>query len=186
MYQSKKDFPELVLGDKITVQGKISESAGAKRILLENKEAVDILDTGTEPEVKKSSIKNLKQINPGSLVYAEGEITEIKGTYMYIDDGETEIVVDFKKGAAVDKSVLKEGEMAAVTGVLEQTKDGLHIWPRSQDDIIKLQKNEVKPVEPTTSTQVQNSIAEPHKFTLLIILGATLLAVGFFVRMRKS
>jgi len=136
IYQYKKDFPKLNVGDKVEVTGVLAEASGVKRIRVKGKNNIDILSTNNIVSSTEVAPEDLNEDYLGSLVKVAGEITEIKTTFMYIDDGNSESVVYFKQGAKIDKSKFLEGENVEVTGVLEQSKTGLQIWPRSQDDII--------------------------------------------------
>lgn len=142
IFQYKKDFPELAVGDLVEVSGAVSEANGIKRINFKTSRDVDILSTENAVSSTPYNIEELGEDNLGSLARVRGEITEIKTNYMYVDDGEAEIKVYFKKGASIDKSKFKEGDLAEVIGVLEKSAEELQIWPRSDNDIVYIGPSE--------------------------------------------
>jgi len=82
-------------------------------------------------------LANVGESYEGSLLKVNGEITEIKTSYMYVDDGTEEIKVYFKAGAVIKKDVFREGDLVVVTGLLHQTKTEYQLLPRTQNDIMK-------------------------------------------------
>ena len=138
IYQNKKDFPELVVGDEAQISGTVSEANGIKRINIKSKNSVDILSVGRTVTNTELNLDEIDESLAGGLVNFAGEITEIKSNLMYMDNGAGEAVIYFKQGAKINKSRFQEGENARVTGILEQTKSGWQIWPRSNDDLESL------------------------------------------------
>ena len=124
------------------VRGAVSISGNIKRLRLANKKAVDILSTGNTVQPLSVELGELDESPTGNLIKIKGEITEIKSNFMYVDDGTAEAVVYFKAGSAIDKKKILEGEKVEVTGILEQAKTGLQLWPRSNEDIVSLGPSE--------------------------------------------
>jgi len=137
VYMYSKDFPKLEIGDVVEVTGEIAESGNEIRIKL--KEKNDIKKTGHTdlPQGQIVELANVGEIYEGSLLKINGEITEIKTSYMYVDDGTEEIKVYFKAGAGIKKDVFREGDLVVVTGLLHQTKTEYQLLPRTQNDIVK-------------------------------------------------
>jgi len=138
VYQYKKDFPELAVGDMVAVKGILSTASGARRIKLKSLKDVDILSINNVVSSTALATDELSEESLGALVQVTGEITEIKTNYFYIDDGAGEAMVYLKTNAKIDKKKFSEGELVTVTGILEQAKIGLQIWPRGQEDIVSL------------------------------------------------
>lgn len=138
IYQNKKDFPPLQVGDSVQIYGMVSEANGIKRINIKSKNDIDILSIGNKVSSTQLNLDEIEESLSGALVQTEGEITEIKSNFMYLDNGAGEVVVYLKQGAKIDKQAFKEGENVRVVGILEQTKTGWQIWPRSGEDIESL------------------------------------------------
>jgi hypothetical protein len=71
----------------------------------------------------------------GVLVAVNGEIVEVKGQSVYIDDGTEEAVVYLKANTKINTAQFKIGETARITGIVSLTKTGPRILPRGNDDI---------------------------------------------------
>lgn len=180
IYQSKKDFPPLVVGDSAQIYGAISEANGIKRINIKSKDDIDILAIDNVVSSTQLNADEIDESLAGGLVQVEGEITEIKSNFMYLDNGSGEAVVYFKQGAKIDKTKFKEGENARVTGILEQTKTGWQIWPRANDDIESLGPSEdlLKKQAATSGTDTK------EKYLTATAGGVTTLILGFLLRAR--
>jgi DNA/RNA endonuclease YhcR with UshA esterase domain len=183
VYQYKKDFPELAVGDLVEVKGVISIASGVKRIKAAKAGDIDILSTGQNIPAKAVDIGDINEDMAGALVKIAGEITEIKTNYMYIDDGTDEVMIYFKRGAKIDKKKFKEGELAEVTGIVEQAKSNLQLWPRSQEDIIITGASEdlLK-----TQAPVGTSGDTTEKYLTATAGGITTLFLGFLARARGA
>ena len=178
VYQYKKDFPPIKTGDLVLVRGTMSEANSQKRINIKKASDVDILKTEQNISPVVLSVGDLEEQPLGVLVSVEGDITEKKSGYWYVDDGSNEIIVYFKKGAKIKVDNFLEGQKVKVTGVLEQGKAGLQIWPRSQEDlnVIGLAREIQKPVEETGWGTYLSAAAG----------AATTLLLGFLARARGA
>ncbi len=180
IYQSKKDFPPLEIGDLAQVYGSISEANGIKRINVKNQNDIDILSIGHAVSSTELNADEIDDSLAGGLVQTQGEITEIKSNFMYLDNGSGEVVVYFKQGAKIDKTSLQKGANARVTGVLEQTKTGWQIWPRSSADIENLGPSADLLKQQTLS----NAGDTESKYLTATAGGITTLILGFLFRTR--
>lgn len=135
IYQNKKYFPELKIGDEVEVSGAMSEASGQKRVRAGSAKDIKILGAGKIITPIDIGLDELDESLLGGLVKITGDITEIKSNYMYVDNGAGEVEVFFKTGAKIDKVQFKEGDKVEVVGVLENVKNDFQIWPRSPEDI---------------------------------------------------
>lgn len=135
VYNYKKDFPELDIGDYVEVRGEISEAQGVKRIKTKDRSAVDILETEKILAPAAFDIGLIGEEDYGRLASVKGEITEAKSNYLYLDNGAGEIKVYFKSGAKIKKQLLQEGGRAGVVGIVEAARGEIELWPRGQADI---------------------------------------------------
>ncbi len=178
IYQNKKDFPPLAVGDSVEIEGSVSEANGIKRINIKNSQSVDILSISNRVTSTELNMDEIEDSVAGALVWVEGQITEIKSTFMYVDNGEAEIKVYFKQGAKIDKQKFKEGENIKVVGILEQVKGEWQIWPRSNDDLESLGMPESLPGDGVAKTEV--SVSE--KYLIATVSGVVGLVLAFLAR----
>ena len=137
IYMYKKDFPDLSIGDRVEVIGELAESGGEARIKTSEKNDIKKIDHVGEPQARMVEIAEVGEQLEGQFVSVNGEITELKSSYMYVDDGTEEVKVYFKSGAGIKKDVLQEGDIVSVTGLVHQTKSEYQLLPRFQKDIVK-------------------------------------------------
>ncbi|OGH92564.1 MAG: hypothetical protein A2563_02705 [Candidatus Magasanikbacteria bacterium RIFOXYD1_FULL_40_23] len=169
IYQNKKDFPPLAVGDSVEIQGAVSEANGIKRINIKNSQSVDILSIHNRVTSTELNLDEIEESGAGALVWVEGQITEIKSTFMYVDNGVAEIKVYFKQGAKIDKQRLKEGEGVKVVGILENVKDEWQIWPRSNEDLESLGMPDSSQDEETAK-----STTSPGEKYLMVTVGGVI------------
>lgn len=187
VYQSKKDFPELEVGDNVEVFGTLGTAYGEKRLKVRVKTDIDILSTTNVVVPVPLEISEIDASNLGALIKIRGEITEIKSNFMYVDDGAAEVVVYFKKGAQVDKKKFVEGENVEVVGILTRASTGLQIWPRMQSDIVSVGASEYlnKKQELVLADENKSkSVAENYLTTTAG--GITALLLAFLARARGT
>ncbi|MFH1564486.1 MAG: lamin tail domain-containing protein [bacterium] len=191
VYSYKKDFPELSIGDEVEVIGVLSQSGGEDRLKISQKDDIKILgNVGYVPPLKITTDEIGKEIE-GGFVLVEGEIVEITGSSIFIDDGSGEVKIYLKESSGVKKSDLKEGDVVSVAGIVSQTSSGFRLLPRSQDDIKKVDVLGVEFAEGAVGENSSEIIIEPRNSDWLKYvtagLGAVVLILGVVVlRMRKG
>ena len=181
VYQYKKDFPELAIGDVVEVAGIVSNAGGMKRIKTKNSLAIDILETNKSVPPVYVVLSEISEENTGSLVGFTGEITEIKTNYMFVDDGAGEIKVYFKKGAVIDKKIFKEGSGVDIVGVAEIANGEVQIWPRSDNDIM-IGVTTTKSVQGEKIESDNNSKKTAEKYFIVTLGGLSVVILGLFFR----
>ncbi|MFA6427225.1 MAG: lamin tail domain-containing protein [Candidatus Magasanikbacteria bacterium] len=177
VYMYKKDFPKIVVGDKVEVTGELSEASGDLRIKTSTKADIVKIEHAGEPQSKVVEITDIGEPYEGWLVQVNGEITEIKSSYMYVDDGTEEVKVYFKRGAGISKQTLQEGDLVTVNGLVHQTKSGYELLPRSMTDIVKTGVAESF-VQKQEETQKENATDIAEKYLTATAGGLTAIFVG--------
>lgn len=137
IYNYKKDFPALSLGDLVEVEGEVSQSRGEKRIKTANKESIKIIGYQDAPKPKDELCENLSESNIGELISVSGEIVEKKGSSLYLDDGSGEVAVYIKSSTGISVKEISEGDLLSVSGIISQVDGNIRLLPRTSDDIIK-------------------------------------------------
>jgi len=183
VYMYKKDFPDLKVGDRIEISGEISESYGNTRIKLASRDDIKKIDHPGDPEPLVVEVADVQEQMEGWFVQVSGEITEIKGSYMYVDDGTEEVQVYFKRGANINKKIYQVGDIVHVKGLVAQTKAGYQILPRSQSDIEKTGVAEDAVIQIAASEEEgKKEVAE--KYLTATAGGLTSLLFGLFAKAR--
>jgi len=135
IYSYKKDFPQLSIGDEVSVQGIISKIKGETRVKTSVKNDIEILNKGmaVAPQIKEIKEINFQSI--GYLIKISGKVIERTGVNVSVDDGTGEILAYFKKCVNMDLAEIKEGNQIEITGILTQTDKSWRLMPRSADDV---------------------------------------------------
>ena len=185
VYQYKKDFPSLNIGDQVAVRGVESIVSGVNRIKINNKNSVDILATDQEAEPFILNTEELVADSAGALVKINGDVTSIKSNYLYIDDGSGEMVVYFRPAVKIDNQNFKLGDKLEVVGILEQTKNGFRVSPRGNEDIkVVGYSDEVLSQQNQANQTAQNEVK--NKYLTVTAGGVTTLLLGFLARARGA
>lgn len=195
VYNYKKDFPRLSVGDPIAVSGELSQTNGEWR--LKTKEAADMekLEGQEMPEAKTISCAELDETFSGDLIAVTGEIVEKKGSSLFLDDGTDEIKIYLSQYAGINSQNIAEGDLMSVSGLVNSTKSGLRLMPRGPEDIIK--KDAETPAE-SGAGQVLGEVAASDEWAiaardkklelfryLLIIAGAAIAVLaGLLIKLK--
>jgi len=185
VYMYKKDWPILRVGDRVEIKGEISQAYGNTRIKLKEKSDIQIIDHPGDPQPKVAEIAEIGEPLEGYLLTVHGEITERKGSYMYVDDGTEEVKVYFKRGTGINKKIYKVGDLVEVTGLVYQSRSEFRLLPRSVEDITKtgVAENYVMLME-NTEEEGKKEVAE--KYLTATAGGLTSILVGLFAKARGS
>ena len=135
IYFSKKDFPELKIGDEVKVQGKISEKSGEKKINISAQDDITVLGHKDLPQPASLKTGNIKEQFVGQLIRISGQITKSSGSTFHIDDNSGEAKISLQKSADLKKPDWKKKDWVTITGIVGKTSSGLRVLPRYQEDL---------------------------------------------------
>ena len=188
IYSYEVKIPKIELGDKIEIIGRVSEVGGEKRILLDDKEDIRIIDHNNLVASKLISTGDINESTEGYLAMIEGKVSQIKEDVFFLDDGSGEIKVYIKPQANIKKPEIKIGDWMVVVGQVSQTSAGYRILPRFQGDI-KLSRVSGA-VRTSDIFDNQKSLEENKKDNLLLygiigILGLAVLIDWIRIRTKK-
>lgn len=190
IYNYQKKFPDLKLGDYIKVSGilstkeicpeSISCPENSNFYRLKTKEISDIQIISHHnfiplPEIEK--ISNLKWNQIGQLKTISGKITQNKTKEIYLDDGESEMLIEIKEGTQISSKSLSENFSFTLTGILNYNNTQLKLTLINPDYIVPLEekKNETLGVLLTDDFwQIQKRKQQKKLlFYIIIILSGT-------------
>lgn len=189
VYNSKKDFPEFKVGDMIEVTGEVTVAYGETR--LKTNSRADMIVRGQDGEIipQEVEIIAIDKTFEGAFVKVNGEITEVKTNFMYIDDGTSEIKVVLKSGTGIVKDNIFVGKKVSLKGIISAAQGVYQISPRSPEDIEEvtvLQEKSLgeqsileKDMPSTSEAQKQSSAL---KIFLTFLLGIGFLAVAGYMK----
>jgi len=194
IYNYKKDFPSLKIGDYIEVAGELAQTQGEFRIKTKDKTSINFIEHKDSPAALAIKADEVNEENIGQLITITGEITDKKSTSLYVDDGNDEIFIYIKQNTGISTKNLATGQKVSVTGILSKTQTGLRLLPRSQTDIVLIGSTE------ELTPQVLGEVAvarewdlaerdkklELFKYLLIIAGGIIILLSGLFIKAKSK
>lgn len=145
VYNSKKIFPHIEAGNTISVYGKLSETAGEKRIIYYALSDIEIISSEkTTVEPKQISGDQFGEDNEGVYVKLQGQVTKSSGSTFYVDCQGTIVKVTVRKTAQINKPKLRKGDLVEVAGIVSQYKDDYRLLPIKAGDV-KITKSAILP-----------------------------------------
>lgn len=187
IYNSRKDFPELRVGDAVEIWGILQESGGETRVRVAGNDAIRIISHGDVPIPDAVETSAMDEAVEGHLVHIQGEVIEVRWPYIYVDDGGGEVRVYVKKSTNIEKRKLYVGDELSVTGIVSQTAAGYRILPRYESDIVLI-KNPEKEKTHEEETIPDRSKETKTIFQYLVAIGvtATLISTGLFIQYKMK
>lgn len=192
IYSYKKDFPDLRLGDELSVSGELSEINGEKRLKISSASDISIISSGSNPDCQKLSCQELEETDLGTLVELEGEVLEKKSSNIYIFDGSNESHVYVKKMTGIDISNVEVGDQLKVRGILSMSKDKKRVLPRYQEDITILNSSDNQGTQVLgTSTKLDEWSLKPRErrgelivFVVLFFLLCIMVGTVYYLKIK--
>ncbi|MBI5794600.1 lamin tail domain-containing protein, partial [Candidatus Uhrbacteria bacterium] len=136
VYFYDADFPQMSLGDAVSVTGVLSTSHGERRIKMSaqtNLAQID-RDLSVTPTVLK--VAELVGQQVGSLVSVKGLVQTRENEKLVIEENGSTLIVSLKSEPSIDSAPFERGDHVTVTGILTSYDGELRLRPRSQDDIV--------------------------------------------------
>lgn len=201
VYFSKRDWPQLSLGDMVGIIGELTQTGGEARLKVASKEDIVPLYASEPPVPLEVATGEITEAMEGALVLLAGELVQKTGASWFIDDGSGEAKITFQTSAGIQKPAAKAGDWIEAIGLVSETAAGYRVLPRYQDDIRLLDAEEISE---TAVPQVLGASADaadgmnrfripanngPQKLLMyLLATSATLIAILIIliVRMRAE
>lgn len=185
---ASQTLPELKIGDRVSLSGVPSTLSGEKYVRLDKNSIVKLIKREAPPIPKSIGIGDIGEKTDGMLVRVKGDVSQSRMAHATLSDGTHEVDVTFKKTAGFSRIVLRSGDTATVTGIVQNAPDGYHLLPRQKEDVV-IEKQE-KTVKSSNAERLSDRhAAGPSRTTSTILTTITALAVvagGFFIQRMKG
>lgn len=128
--------PELVVGDIVTLEGKLGSTQGEARLAISKPEGIVIVAHGTAPNPHIITVGEISEETEGWLVTTEGMIVQKLDDRFILDDGAGSIPVVPYEATHIDMTSISIGDTVRITGIVSETSAGLRLLPRSPEDVV--------------------------------------------------
>lgn len=135
------NWPELTLGDSVSLKGELSTSRGETRLKLASAEDITVIESSETPEPHQIAISELGLEHEGWLVMLEGSIVQKETDRMVIEETGSELLVVIKESTGLNLERFTVGERIAVTGIVSRYYDELRLLPRYPEDLALLEES---------------------------------------------
>lgn len=193
IYNYKKDFPDLKIGDLIEVNGIESDYEKEYRIKTKTKNDIQLIKSEYGLEANTITCEASLECKQYEVVEVSGEITKKKGSILYIDDGTAETQVYIKKKTGIVMGNYQEGQMIRAVGIVFKNGSETSIMPRTQDDIVKMDTKSTEGYSPRVlgiETSKDFEIAKKDKniellkYALATTIAGIVILLGWMMRHR--
>jgi DNA/RNA endonuclease YhcR with UshA esterase domain len=153
IYMNKKNFPLIKIGDLVHATGIMGTGPQGPRLKVTATSDIKALAHDVDVVPPKQTISDIDEQMVGQLIQISGEITDIKTSYLYLDDGTGEFKIYKKTGAHITFDRFHQGDNITATGILGKSANEIQLWPRGQRDLSTLGASDgVANTAATTST----------------------------------
>lgn len=184
IYNHNQEFPKLSIGDRIEVKGELSKAYGEWRLKTDDKFDIRKIDHPGKPKPQNFDIAQIEENYEGGLASIQGEITEMKGSYFYVDDGTEEIKTYIKQNTGIDDEKFSTGDLVKTTGIVSERSGEYRILPRKPEDIKKTGK--INKEEQKTETSKGYIYKDEEKIEKYLIATAGAIIVILFTLLMKE
>jgi hypothetical protein len=142
LYFYHADWPELALGDVVSVSGEFSTARGESRLKISSAE--DIVVTGSEDlEPHDVDISTIATIEDGTLVRVHGSYISRDGDRLTIEDDTGSLIVFAHANSGISWSHFQSSELAII-GIVRTVDGETRLYPRSVEDVVEVIEEEAR------------------------------------------
>jgi hypothetical protein len=161
----------LKTGERVVLTGVFTKTAAGKTYI----NVKTLTTVGIGPMPSSTPISTLEVDDAvGKLVTIAGDITQVKGNTMYLDDGDGEVLLSLKTGAHISKSNLAVNARVSVTGIVQENNKQFELWPRSDKDIEVITPAPTKTYKDFAAAASSREKTAPVGYYIGAVLGALL------------
>jgi DNA/RNA endonuclease YhcR with UshA esterase domain len=171
VYFYKASFPEMQVGDVISVTGELTSTRGEARLKISNVNAITQQHGNQDIQVESVKLTELNNEHIGSLVEVTGMVQSKTSTKLILEHNGGTLTVHLGSNGMISAETYQRGDELVVTGIVSIYDDNLRIRPRSQNDIVVLEKESeqlVPVVGSTKSNSPLNNQGQTGTFLLLL------------------
>lgn len=136
VYNSKKLFPKLKIGDQVIVTGEYSEREEGPRLKTKEAKDIQIIGAGEIEMLKPITSSEIKKPPYPRLALVEGEVVSKKSPRVYLADEAGEIEIYLSKNTGLKISDFEVGDKLSIRGILLVSNDVVRLQPRNKEDIL--------------------------------------------------
>lgn len=191
IYNNKKEFPALKIGDLIEVQGELYAIKDDNRLKTKAISDITVLEHDNILIEKTVALSEINKNLVNELISVNGKLAKQQGNNIILSDGTKELLIELKPNTKLRVKDFTPDSSYQITGLLKQAGDQLKLWPRYSDDIILLDNKQVlgEKIESTTSapTATINFVSSKNKEKTLeyLLITALGLIIGLSVLLFK-
>ncbi|PWB38788.1 MAG: hypothetical protein C3F02_01720 [Parcubacteria group bacterium] len=189
IYLANKKWPDIKVGDILTISGQLSNNDSGPRLKIKSKEQLVL--TGEHQDLLKPELTDLDTLGDdlaNSFISLSGYVVKKNGKNIYLASsvGEDYAVRAYLDFDCKDLAIVKGNEIV-VNGILQNTKNGWKLLVKNKDDILLAQQvlgtqiaADNSSEQNTTTTQISSS-QRKVKYFLVTLLGLIVILIVFKV-----
>ena len=185
IYNYKKDWPKVEIGDLIEVSGQLAINQTGYRLKTKTKADIKIISSKNLIEPIKKTCDEIDQTTVGQLIVVEGEITSKKGSTLYLDDGKDELEIYLKKNTGLVAKNFNLNDQLKIIGLVEATKTGFRLLPRNEQDVVRLTTS-TPAIQKPSDLIIDQTSSEENKLIYYLVIIFVGSVVGVVIIFRKK
>jgi hypothetical protein len=191
IYNNKKEFPALKIGDLIEAQGELYAITDDTRLKTKAATDITVLEHDNILVEKTVAIADLNKNLANELITVSGRVAKQQGSNIILSDNGKELLVELKTNTKLRAKDFTPEASYQITGLLKQAGDQLKLWPRYSDDILLLDTAQILGDKITASntapTATINFVSNKNKEKTLeyLLITALGLIIGLSVLLFK-
>lgn len=145
IFCSKKDFPDLKVGDRIKVTGELSSVANERRLKIDGSGDIEVQGSGNTVAPIEIKIADVGEKYEGEYVKVQGTVVETSGDNFILEEkaSQARVKVSIRDLTEINKPKMRKGDNVEVAGIVSQYKDEYRILPFKQEDVKILTSNQL-------------------------------------------
>jgi DNA/RNA endonuclease YhcR with UshA esterase domain len=178
IYFYKATFPEMQIGDVISVTGELTSTRGEPRLKISNANAITHQAGDQDIQIENVKLTELNKEHVGSLVEVTGMLQSKTSTKLVLEHNGETLTVHLGSNGLISTETYQRGDELVVTGIVSIYNDNLRVRPRSQDDIIVLEKEKEEIVPVVGSTKNNMPLSNQGQTGTFLLLLTFVVFVG--------